>query len=193
MVQQIAASITRYSISRNWIDDSQREWCQYAMEKQLGQLLFGCMSLVLMICTQTWLPMISFISVCYLFRARMGGWHARHIWSCQLLSMGTVIVAVFVLGPIIEQINCHLLFCIDALIILVTLIMPPIYPIEAHFSQSVKKANAKRKNQMLVCLLILQFISLLAGGTEFILYSLIGLVFTDFSVFLQYLNSKEDE
>ena len=186
MVQQIAASITRYSISRNWIDASQREWCQYAMEKQLGQLLFGCMSLLLMICTQTWLPMISFISVCYLFRARMGGWHAKHIWSCQLLSMGTVIVAVFVLGPIIEQINCHLLFCIDALIILATLIMPPIYPIEAHFSQSVKKANVKRKNQMLVCLLILQFISLLASGTEFILYSLIGLVFTDFSVFLQY-------
>lgn len=186
MVQQIAASITRYSISRNWIDASQREWCQYAMEKQFGQLLFGCMSLLLMICTQTWLPMISFISVCYLFRARMGGWHAKHIWSCQLLSMGTVIVAVFVLGPIIEQINCHLLFCIDALIILATLIMPPIYPIEAHFSQSVKKANVKRKNQMLVCLLILQFISLLASGTEFILYSLIGLVFTDFSVFLQY-------
>lgn len=60
MVQQIAASITRYSISRNWIDASQREWCQYAMEKQFGQLLFGCMSLLLMICTQTWLPMISF-------------------------------------------------------------------------------------------------------------------------------------
>lgn len=186
MVQQFAASITQYSIAHEWIDASQREWCQYAMEKQLGKLLFGCISLLLMIFTQAWLPMMSFISVCFLFRERMGGWHANHVWSCQLLSIGAVISAVFILGPFIEPLDWWLMVCTDVIIVLVTLITPPVYPPEAHFSQEVKTANTKWKNRMLVCLIFLQFISLFICGTVFFVYSLIGLVFTDFSVLLQY-------
>lgn len=192
MIKQFAAAITQYSIAHNWIESSQYAWCQYALEKQLAKMLFFFVCLVLVIFTHTWIKVGAFILTFYLFRSRMGGWHANHVWSCQLISISLVIMITFVVGPFVECLRQPTLIIIDITIITVTFFVAPLYPVEAHFTQAVKVSNMTRKNVMLLIMMILQGVSMVTLGPSFLTYSLLALLITDLSVLLQYFTLKKE-
>ena len=192
MIKKLATSITQYSIMHNWIEHSQYAWCRYALEKELGKIPFSIICLVLMKFTNTWVAISSFVLVFCIFRSRMGGWHARHIWSCQLISVTLVVFVTFILGPFIECMQHSMIFALDIAIIGVTLFLSPVYPSEAHFSQEVKALNNSRKNVMLLVLLIFQGVDMVIAGPSFLIYSLVALLITDISVLLQYLKLKKE-
>ena len=192
MIKRLATSITEFSIAHNWIDHAHYAWCQYALEKELGKMLFFVLCLFLMELTHTWLEVGSFILVFYLFRSRMGGWHAQHVWSCQLISMTLVIIVTFVLGPFVESMHQSVRIALDLVIIIITFFVPLVYPLEAHFTQTIKKSNMVRKNVMLFVLAILQGTNLFIIWSPFLTYSLIALLFTDISVLLQYFKLKKE-
>lgn len=192
MIKQFASVITQYSVTHDWIESSQYAWCQYALEKQLAKMLFFFVCIILVIFTHTWVETGSFILIFYLFRSRMGGWHANHVWSCQIISIALVIMITFVVGPFLECLRQPTLIVIDITIITVTFFVAPLYPVEAHFTQAVKISNMTRKNIMLLILMILQGISLVVSGPSFLTYSLLALLITDFSVLLQYFKLKKE-
>lgn len=185
MIQKIASNLTAYSIERQWIDPSKAQWCRYALEKRLGMMIFAAMCCLLAVVTAAWAELFSFVLVFYLFRQRLGGWHAKTFWSCQLISLGTLIAAVILIGPILEQADPSVLVGSDALLIACTYFLKPVYPASAHFSQEVRAANTKRKNQMLLGLLLLQLMILKLSGFLFLIYSSLGLVIADLSVLFQ--------
>ena len=185
MIQKIASSLTDYSIERQWIDPSKAQWCRYALEKRLGMMLFAAMCCLLAAATATWVELFSFVLTFYLFRQRLGGLHAKTFWSCQLISLGTMIAAVILIGPILERASPTVLIGSDILLIVCTFFLKPVYPDSAHFTQEVRAANTKRKNQMLLELLLLQLFTLKLSGFLFLIYSFLGLAIADFSVLLQ--------
>ena len=192
MIKRFAALITKYSVTHNWIEGSQYAWCQYALEKQLAKTLFFFVCLLLVIFTHTWVEVGAFILVFYLFRSRMGGWHASHVWSCQLVSIALVIMITFIIGPIVKHLGQPTLITVDITIVTITFFVTPLYPVEAHFTQTVRTSNMTRKNVMLLILIILQGISMIALGPSFLAYSLLALLITDLSVLLQYLKTKKE-
>lgn len=192
MIQKIASNLTDYSIERQWIDPSKAQWCRYALEKQLGIMFFAAMCCLFAAVTATWAELFSFVLIFYLFRQRLGGLHAKTFWSCQLISLGTLIAAVTMIGPILEQAEPSVLIGSDTLFIACTYLLKPVYPASAHFSQEVRAANTKRKNQMLLGLLLLQFVSLKLSGFLFLIYSFLGLAIADLSVlFLMHVHQKK--
>lgn len=76
MIKQFAASITQYSVTHNWIEPSQYDWCRYALEKQMCKIPFFLVCLVLTIITHLWIQVGAFVFAFYFLRCRMGGWHA---------------------------------------------------------------------------------------------------------------------
>lgn len=192
MVRQIATLVTQHSISRNWIDVSQCGWCQYALEKQLGKTLFFFICLLLMVVTHKWVEMISFTFVFYCFRMRMGGCHANHVWSCQLISLGLVILFIFVIGPFMECIWQPIIIAIDITAITITYFVRPVYPEEVHFTHAVAVSNTKKKNKLLLVLAVSHIIGLMMHSTLFLTYSLLALLITDVSVLLQYFKRQKE-
>lgn len=191
MIKQLAISATKYFVSRNWIDATQSEWCQYAIEKQLGKILICTICLIFMALTHTWNKVLPFVVVFNLFRERMGGWHAKHFWSCQAMSTGLVVLITFIIGPFMECMYLPMQIALDILAVTITYFASPVYPIEAHFTQAVKHSNSKRKNQMLLILVVLQGMTMSFFGVIFLVYSLLALLFTDLSVLLQYFKLQK--
>lgn len=192
MIQKIASELTDYSVAHSWIDSSKAQWCRYALEKRLGAMFFTAFCLLIAAVTATWIKLFSFVAVFYLFRKRLGGWHAKTFWTCQLLSFGTVITAVVIIGPIMEYTKLPFLICADILLSVFTCLLKPAYPASAHFSQEVRAANTKRKNQLLFGLILLQFLSLKLGQVLFLIYSCLGLAIADLSVLFQiYVQQKK--
>lgn len=185
MIQKIASSLTEYSINRHWIASSKKQWCRYAIEKHLGLLLFASSCIFIAAITSTWLELFSFMLTFYFFRQRLGGCHANTFWSCQAVSIGTVVIVILIIGPILEQLNPIIIFGINALLILFTYYLKPAYPDSVHFSKSVCLANTKRKNQLLFLLIFLQLLNLAMSNSSFLIYSFLGLATTDFSVAFQ--------
>ena len=185
MLQKIALNLTEYSIKQKWIDPTQSQWCQYALEKRLGFIFFAMMCILLAAVIHEWVALFSFVVVFYVFRQKMGGWHAHSFWLCQLISLGTVIVAVVILGPLLEQVKPSVIISLDIPLIAWTYFLKPAYPPALHFSQKIREANTKRKNQMLLWLTIFQLLSLMLTGFSFLIYSILGLAIADLSVLVQ--------
>lgn len=174
-----------YCVSRNWIDYSKLNWCSYAIERRLETALFAFIVFAFSLITKTYLKSFSFVFTLYFFRSRMGGWHAKHVWSCQLISVGTLIVAVLLVGPILEKMRSLTLLILDILTIVTVFFTKPVYPQQAHFTQSEIKANIKSRNLMLIVLILVQGISLWLAEKTITLYSCLALMFTVMAVLLE--------
>lgn len=186
MIQKAALRLAEYSIAHKWIDPSKAQWCSYALEKQIGTMFFITMCLLTAAMTAAWAELFSFVLVFYLFRQRMGGWHAKHFWTCQLLSLVVVVSAVVIIGPLLEWVNLYTIVGTDIFVIVSTFFLKPSYPTSAHFSREVLLVNVKRKKLLLLELIALQLVCLKLGRFSFLTYSLLGLTTADLSVLLQY-------
>lgn len=193
MIQKIASSLTVYSVSHNWISSSKTQWCQYALEKWLGMLVFVAICCLFAAITSTWIEVLIFTSVLYLFRRRLGGWHARTFCYCQLISIGTVIATILFIGPLLEFVAATTLIILDISIIICTYALRPIYPGSAHFTQDITLANTKKKDHLLLILVIFQCIFLKLDFSLFLTYSFLGLAIADISVLLQYYKTRREE
>lgn len=193
MIQKIASTLTELSIDRQWIEPNKAQWCRYALEKKIGALFFITICLLVASLTATWTTLFPFILVFYIFRQRLGGWHSKNFCSCQIVSLSVVIVITFVVGPLLEQVNPYILYGADVILIGCTFLLSPIYPSSARFSQKIRDANMKRKNQLLLGLILLQLICLSLWGLSFLIYSLLGIAITDISVVLQYITVRRKD
>lgn len=185
MLHNISEMITRYAVARNWIAPTKASWCQYAIEKKFGFIFYLIMCLLTAAATHSWIRTFIYILVFYLLRQRFGGWHAKSFCSCQLISLGTVILIIMVIGPLLEQIKFLTTFLINLLLIICSFFLPPQYPSTANFDKAIISANFKRKNQLLILLFIFQCTTIKLWQITLI-YSFLGLATTDLSVLLQY-------
>lgn len=185
MIQKIASCLTEYSIDHCWVDPAKAQWCKYALEKQIAMFFFTFICFLIATVTSTWLELTSFVLTFYLFRQRLGGYHAKTFLSCQVVSLGSVAIVIMIIGPILEHLNSIALFILDAIIISYTYFLKPAYPDSVHFSQTIYSANRMRKNRMLLVLVFLQLLSLTLCNFTFFIYSLLGLAITDLSVIFQ--------
>ncbi len=193
MLQKIAYKIATYSAARSWIDSSKIPWCQYALEKQLGALFFLALCVLLAIITSKWLELFTFVSVLYIFRQRLGGWHTKHFWSCQLVGLGVVIVSIKIVGPMLEALPSYAVLIINLIALFVAFFIRPVYPTSAHFPQEIRQANSKQKNRHLLILAILQCLSVAITLNRFLIYSCLGLTIVVASVMLEYMIKRGEK
>lgn len=187
MIQILAIRITEYAVAHQWIDSLHARWCNYAIEKWLGKLIFALLFVVAAIITDSFMELFVFICTFVLFRQRQGGWHSKHFWSCQIISIGMVLLIALIIGPCLEGLRNDFVTVASLLVVGGTFALKPAYPVQLHFSKAEKQANIKRRNHLLIGLCILQCLCFIGSFSSLIVYSFLGLAIADISVLLEHI------
>lgn len=160
MYHKLAKFGANMCLHRQWISKSQLEWCVYALEKWINSLSTFFFSLILSVptgkCVQTFAFFLTFFSL----RRRLGGWHAKHAWSCQMTGIILMLFVVYLLGPKLEGLDTRLLAIMDILSLFLCLVATPVYPPQLSFTSSAVRHNKRKKNTTLVVIILIQIFSL---------------------------------
>lgn len=158
MYHKLAKFGANMCLYRQWISKSQLEWCIYALEKWINSLSTFFFFLILSVptgkCVQTFAFFLTFFSL----RRRLGGWHAKHAWSCQMTGIILMLFVVYLLGPKLEVLDFQFIALMDVLVLLMGFIVTPIYPPQLNFTYSA--VNITNEKKTLLWLSLLRFRSL---------------------------------
>lgn len=152
----LSIAIAEASISRGWIKAQDKLWCAYAVEKKLISLCFFMLMIPLAVVLDVLPQAAVFSCVFYLLRRRFGGWHAPYAWLCQVISIALVLAVTLLVGPAMMKFPSLVIWGMDAVVVAIAIMRPPVYPPQLHFDQEIKRANTKKKNLLLIIVLALQ-------------------------------------
>jgi accessory gene regulator protein AgrB len=117
-------------------------------------------------------------------RRRIGGWHAASALQCQVFSFLLTTTNVLAFGPILEKAPTPFLGLITIGLSVVALFVKPIYPAQLHFTDEIKKQNNRKKNHLVLLVILLQIIAL-ANSPRFLGYFLLGMLDALLGVFAE--------
>lgn len=185
MTERLLSSLTACFLRKGWITTEDIPYCKYILDGCIGKAVF--LVLLLAVCTifHCYREALSFSLVLLAFRRRMGGWHASSRWLCQVLSIGSVIIASCFLGPLFADAQPWIILSINALSVFLAFFLSPAYPPQVHFSTEEAKGNIRKKNRFLLILVFLQFPLVQLLGLDILIYTGLGLYFGIISVLIQ--------
>lgn len=126
----------------------------------------------------------------YLVRGRIGGWHAPYAWLCILLTTVETLTVLYIVAPVLMGINPFFIWVLNLLLLLIALRTDPIYPPQLHFDQEVVSANRRKKNLILVCILLIQIASFGLGIERILVFSFNGILVSMLLVFAEKFKQK---
>lgn len=176
MLHSISRRLTEWFFRHNWVEENNYTWCLYVVEKKLLQF---CFLLILSICciiSNQYFNTLVFMATMYFLRRRMGGWNAPYNWMCILLTTVTTFIVLYIFAPVLMRINSLTMWTLDILLILAAFRTNPIYPPQLHFEQEIISSNRKKKNFTLVCITIIQVISVQLGFPQVLIFSFNGIL-----------------
>lgn len=174
MYSKLSNKISLTLASRGLIAEDEINWCAYILVRWLSTLTLCLLFLIAVLILGRFFRLICFCIPLLLLRRRIGGWHTKHIWSCQLLSLSVPLFFVYIVGPRISLLD-YWIVALGCLSINVTaLILKPIYPPQTHFDKAVACANSKKKNQLVLLIVAFQVVSIPLIGLDVMIYSSLG-------------------
>ena len=182
MIHDISDRLTRLVINNGWVSNDDFEWCSYALEKRISQILFLTVVMIWAAVRHLTIEALVFVIVFHSFRRRMGGWHAKHAWVCQLTSLALVILSVGYIGTFFLTINPNIIIVSDLLLLCYASFLKPEYPIQVHFTERETIGNIKKKNLLLLLILFLQCVTWIFLSVDIAVYSFVGLAVAVLSV-----------
>ena len=194
MFHKIAVALTGYLLKHDLIEDTQVPFCCYKLEQLIGSGVFVVILLLISMAAKAYLEVFSFAIAASVFRRHMGGWHAPSPWLCQIMSTLFVLLAVFLIGPIIEAADSRaVIFLSAAALTLVTFLIDPVFPPQMHMTKAEIFANRKLKNTYLLLLLLVQLISYLFFDLRIAIYTALGLALTLITISLEKIKNKRKD
>lgn len=175
MFHKLAQIGANACLRRRWISLSQLDWCVYALEKWINSLSTFFFFLVLSVLTKKFVQLFVFLSTFLSIRRRLGGWHAKSAWSCQITGILLMLSVTYLIGPQLEILDIQFLFLMDILVLSICFIVSPVYPPQLNFSYSVVKHNKQKKNFTLLVITVIHVLSLFLSTHIVMLYSMLGL------------------
>ena len=190
-MHRLACQIAAYSVKRSWIDSDERAICCYSLERRLLLIVFLLVQVLIYAAVGKIPEAFIYITVVLLFRRRIGGIHANSAWLCQVISTALVLVSVFIIGPLVDKFPAKVICVCDTLLILSLFLIRPFYPVQVHFSQHDIEGNIRKKNILLIFLIMVQALTANWLGMLFITYSSLGLLLVILTVLIGKLCEKK--
>lgn len=190
MIHNLAGQLATYCVEHELVDAKLFPFCRYKFETTLGTALFYFFLLILAVLSKAYVEIFIFTITATIFRKRMGGWHAPYPWLCQIMSTALVIIAVFILGPLLKQIPSFVILLFSIIVDLLSYIVSPSYPTQLHFTLKEVQANTMRKDILVIILLFIHLISYFFDLTNMLLYTFLGLTTTLSTVLLEKFKKK---
>lgn len=185
LTERLSSTLTACFLKKGWITVKDIPYCKYILDGCIGKAVFLVLLLVVCAIFHCYMEALSFSLVLLSFRRRMGGWHANSRWLCQVLSIGSVIIASCFLGPFLSEASPLIILSINGLAVFLSIFLSPAYPPQLHFSTEEKKGNIRKKNRFLLILVLLQLPLVRLLGLDILIYTGLGLCFGISSVLIQ--------
>ena len=190
MLQKVSFRLTEWFFQHQWIEENNYTWCLYVVEKKLLQICFLLILSVCCILSKQYMNALVFMATLYLVRGRIGGWHAPYAWLCILLTTMQTWTVLYIVAPILMDINLFFTWALNLLLLLIALRTDPIYPPQLHFDQEVISANRRKKNLILVCILLIQVASFGLRIERILIFSFNGILVSMLLVFAEKFKQK---
>ena len=190
MLQKVSFRLTEWFYQHQWIEENNYTWCLYVVEKKLLQICFLLILSVCCILSKQYMNTLVFMATLYLVRGRIGGWHAPYAWLCILLTTMQTWTVLYIVAPVLVDINPFFTWALNLLLLLIALRTDPIYPPQLHFDQEVISANRRKKNLILVCIVLIQIVSFGLGIEWILIFSFNGILVSMLLVFAEKFKQK---
>ena len=175
MYNKIAEKTALFFVSRNLITVDRIPWCKYTLIRWLSTLQLYLILLIIALLLGRYLELLCFCFSLLSLRRRMGGWHAKKAWVCQLLSVFAPLICVYLLGPFIERVPFGVTVAWCFLINTAAFILKPVYPPQTHFDENIRTANDRKKRWLLILIVAIQIISIPLIGWNVMIYCSLGI------------------
>ncbi len=190
MIHNTAARLTAMFIRKEWIGEELAPSCCYELETHLGRFLFFALLITISLALHKCAEALIFSVTLFLFRRRMGGWHAPSVWVCQTISVCIMLFVVLVGGPFLIRLGAFGISVSNVGIIATSFVIPPAIPHQMHLSDAEIAASIRKKNQLLLFLIVVQPLIYLSWGIDDIAYTTLGLSFGIISIIHEKIKQK---
>lgn len=190
MVHKLSCYLTKWFYQHKWIEESNYEWCIYAVEKKLLQICYLLILSVCFVASKQYLNAFVFMATLYILRCRIGGWHAPYNWLCISLTTIAALIVIYFFAPALMNTNDIFIWVLDILLLVVTFLTDPIYPPQLHFDQEVVSANRRKKNVILIYIVLIQIVSFGFGMEQILIFSFNGMLVSVLLVFIEKFKQK---
>ena len=185
MIHAMSKRLTKTFFANGWIKDNQIDWCIYSIEKAISWCFFSTIVLIYVLISKKTMEAISFISVFCLFRQHLGGYHTKHHWSCQILSVGLVVAICSLIGPIAEKLNFGFLLFANGCALIILFLMKPSFPKQMHLTSDEEEFHKRRVKELVVVCAGMQCLIALFSKNAYV-YTLLGLI----AIIISVVNSE---
>lgn len=185
MIRQASERFTKFCLRRSWIDQENKNWCIYVLEKWLGICLFFLTVILWMLMSRRYYETVSFFFPLYFLRRRMGGWHAKSSRMCFLLSIGSVVLTSRFLSDFLVYAPLWALIAMNGVAIFLSWRLHPVYPRQVNFGKEEKVANHIKKNRLLTLILCTQVFSTVFLDRRILCNSFCGVALAVVTVIIQ--------
>ena len=148
-------------------------------------VLFSTIVLIYVLISKKTMEAISFISVFCLFRQHLGGYHTKHHWSCQILSVGLVVAICSLIGPIAEKLNLGFLLFANGCALIILFLIKPSFPKQMHLTSYEEEFHKRRVKELVVVCAGMQCLIVLFSKNAYV-YTLLGLI----AIIISVVNSE---
>lgn len=155
MLNRAAAKLSLFLYCKNYIDSGELEWCIYVTEKLILRIIFLTFTFTWVVLTASPVETLVSVSVFCFLRSKIGGYHAKHVTVCLLLSSLLVISC----SPAVEallEIHQPTFWAINIAVMLIGYFIKPMYPSAAAVSEEDARKNNRTKRLLLLLILLIQ-------------------------------------
>lgn len=125
MIRRIAEKYVCRQIQLGLLKKEEREVYVYGYQVLMESALFFAIAICVAILTNSLLNVVIFLSVFIPLRSFSGGWHAKSIWLCAVIS-GVAIWGAIILLPLIEKIPDVVSFIVEIIIATMIIGLSPV-------------------------------------------------------------------
>ena len=158
MIHREAERLTSFCASRGWLDAEYYEWCIYAIEKRLCILLFSIIVVIWSLLSKLYLETVILSLTLYTLRSRFGGWHAKSLSLCLVISTGLISGSSMLSFIVSRYISKEHLLIVGMIVTCVGLNLDPVYPSQTHVTQEEAEINKRKKNKLLILIFFVQLL-----------------------------------
>ena len=187
MLHSFATNAATAALNRKLISEDRFEWCVYCLEKLFMKLVFALGLTLLAIITKRYVEIIAFLAGFLPMRSKLGGWHAKRAWVCQVISLFLIFLLCCVLPVYIYRIpkSVAAIGTLGALV--VAFVVKPIYPPQLHFNDQVREANFRKKNGIVLIMALVQVIFIITDKVHSASYLTMGVLVSLASLLIEYI------
>lgn len=186
MLHSLATKTATAALDRKLISEDRYEWCVYCLEKLFVKLVFAFWLTLLAIITKRYAEIIAFLAGFLPMRSKLGGWHAKRAWVCQVISLFLIFLLCCVLPVYICRIPKSVVAIGTLGALVVAFVAKPSYPPQLHFNDQVREANFHKKNGIVLIMALVQVIFIIMDKVHSASYLTMGVLVSLASLLIEY-------